>query len=153
IQLDFSRGAAAVVSQGRKPLGVVVERLLSPGGAKVLSPLRGFRIKPLRSRDSRPWLTTAAAPRLNAQRPQRDGDKPMNRSYIRPVLYVLGVLVLVGTLVGARFLAPGAGGGTDATDPVKSRMQESAAPAKAGSGPVVIGFVDSNPTMVQYGLP
>lgn len=78
----------------------------------------------------------------------------MNRSYIRPLLYGLGVLLVVGTLVGARFLSPGAGGGGDAApDPVKSRIQDNAGPAKAGAGPVVIGYVDSNPTMVQYGLP
>lgn len=63
----------------------------------------------------------------------------------RPVLLAAGGLLLVGSLLGARLLAPGGGGGTAAA----------AAPATngAGSGPVVLGFVDSDPGPVAHGLP
>lgn len=77
----------------------------------------------------------------------------MKRSYFRPVLITLGVLLLVGTLVGSRFLSPGSGPGADPMESVKSRIQEATAPSRAGNGPVVLGYVDSNPTMVRYGLP
>lgn len=77
----------------------------------------------------------------------------MRSSTFRPVLYVVGVLLAVGTLVGARFLSAGSGGGTDPLEAAKARYHEAAAPARAGSGPVVLGYVDSNPSMVQYGLP
>ena len=64
---------------------------------------------------------------------------------IRPVLVVLGVLAVVGTLLGARFLSPGSGGGGDS--------QSKLAPPGKGSGPVVIGFVDTDPQPATYGLP
>ena len=63
----------------------------------------------------------------------------------RPVLLAAGGLLLVGSLLGARLLAPGGGGGT----------ASAAAPATngTGSGPVVLGFVDSDPGPVAHGLP
>jgi len=70
-------------------------------------------------------------------------------------MYVIGIMVLAGTLVGARFLVPGAGNGgvPESPDPVKSRLQDSAVLARVGTGPIVLGYVDSSPSMVQYGLP
>jgi multidrug resistance efflux pump len=65
---------------------------------------------------------------------------------IRPVLVGLGVLLVVGTLLGARFLSPGGGGGGDS-------QPKSALAAPKGSGPVVIGFVDTDPQPATYGLP
>jgi len=55
-------------------------------------------------------------------------------------------LFLVGSLLGAGLLASGAG---------TQDKPKTAAPTngKNGSGPVFIGFVDSNPAPVQYGLP
>ena len=66
---------------------------------------------------------------------------------IRPVLVVVGVLLVVGTLLGARYLSPGSGGGGDGTQP-----QKGLPPAKP-SGPVVIGFVGTDPEPATYGLP
>lgn len=68
----------------------------------------------------------------------------------RPFLYVLGVVVVVGSLLGARLLSPGSGGGS--SDPTQPK---SAIPTngKAGSGPVVIGYVDTDPGPVAHGLP
>lgn len=63
----------------------------------------------------------------------------------RPALVVVGVLLLVGSLLGARLLAPGAGGGTDPS--------AAPPPAATGSGPIVLGYVDSNPRPVETGLP
>ena len=60
----------------------------------------------------------------------------------RPALVVVGVLLVVGSLLGARLLAPGAGGGS-AADP--------APPVPAGSGPIVLGYVDSDPRPVETG--
>lgn len=65
----------------------------------------------------------------------------------RPVLVVLGVLLVVGTLLGARYLSPGSGGGGDAQP--KSALPPQSKP----SGPVVIGFVDTDPQPATYGLP
>ena len=67
---------------------------------------------------------------------------------MRPVLVVLGVLTVVGTLLGARYLSPGSGGGGDAQP--KSALPPQNKPA---SGPVVIGFVDTDPQPATYGLP
>lgn len=71
------------------------------------------------------------------------------RSRIRPVLYVLGGLLVVGTLLGARSLTQGAGGG-EGTSPTKSAIPMN---GKGGSGPVVVGFVDTDPPVVSHGLP
>ena len=65
---------------------------------------------------------------------------------IRPVLIVVGGLLLVGSLLGAKLLATGGAEPTPKT----------AAPptnGKAGTGPVVIGYVDSDPRPVVHGLP
>jgi multidrug resistance efflux pump len=64
----------------------------------------------------------------------------------RPVVLVCGGLFLIGSLLGAGLLASGAG---------TQDKPKSAAPTngKNGSGPVFIGFVDSDPSPVQYGLP
>jgi multidrug resistance efflux pump len=66
----------------------------------------------------------------------------------RKALYAVGGGVLVGSLLGARLLTHGGGGGTTAT----------ASPAgptngKEGSGPVVLGIADSNPSPIRFGLP
>jgi hypothetical protein len=62
----LSGGAAAVNSQGRQPLERDAITRQSPGGATVGAALSGLaaRSGPF-SRASRPWLLTAAAPRLN----------------------------------------------------------------------------------------
>jgi multidrug resistance efflux pump len=68
---------------------------------------------------------------------------------VRPVLYLLGVLLVVGSLLGARLLTHGSGGGTEPT-------QKTAAPpsnGKNGTGPIVTGHVDSDPPPIPYGLP
>jgi multidrug efflux pump subunit AcrA (membrane-fusion protein) len=78
----------------------------------------------------------------------------MKSSRLRPALFVLGVMLMVGTLLGARHLAPGAGGGdAPAPESAKSKLQDTTVPSKAGSGPVVLGFVDSDPPVVKFGLP
>lgn len=69
---------------------------------------------------------------------------------VRPLLLVLGGLLVIGSLLGARLLAPGAGGGT------VEAGQKSALPVatgKEGTGPVVLGYADSDPSPVGYGLP
>lgn len=65
---------------------------------------------------------------------------------VRPVLYLVGVLLVVGSLLGARLLTHGSGGGTDATP-------KTAAPPAAGNGPIVKGQADSDPRPIEYGLP
>jgi multidrug resistance efflux pump len=68
---------------------------------------------------------------------------------VRPLLFVLGGLLVVGSLLGARLLAHGSGGGAEAT-------AKTAAPTtngRDGSGPVVIGYADSDPPPVEYRLP
>src|SRR4051812_21126163 len=64
----------------------------------------------------------------------------------RPVLIVLAGLLAVGSLLGARLLATGSGSGT--TTPAAEPTN-----GKGGSGPVVIGKVDTNPRPVEHGLP
>jgi len=64
------------------------------------------------------------------------------------VLVVLAVLLVVGTLLGARYLSPGSGGGSDAQ--AKSALPPA---SKSASGPVVIGFVGTDPEPAIYGLP
>ena len=64
----------------------------------------------------------------------------------RPVLFLCGGFLLIGSLLGATLLATGAKPGD---------APKTAAPTngKNGSGPVFIGFVDSDPVPVWYGLP
>ncbi|MBA4190512.1 MAG: hypothetical protein C0467_21200 [Planctomycetaceae bacterium] len=69
---------------------------------------------------------------------------------IRPVLFILGVLLLVGTLVGAGALR--AGNGQPSTEVAKSANPTPSPTAKAG-GPITMGTVDSDPPPVSYGLP
>jgi multidrug resistance efflux pump len=68
---------------------------------------------------------------------------------MRPVLLALGVLLVVGMLLGARFLSPGSGGGGDAQP--KSALPPATKPQTGG--PVVIGYVDTDPLPATYGLP
>jgi multidrug resistance efflux pump len=64
----------------------------------------------------------------------------------RPLLIVTGLLLAIGSLLGAKLLASGS-----TADP----LPKTAAPTngKNGSGPVVIGYVDTDPRPVQIGLP
>jgi multidrug resistance efflux pump len=66
---------------------------------------------------------------------------------VRPALYVLGVLLVVGTLVGARAMtnAHGAAEGQQTAHPAPGNE-------KAG-GPIVMGTVDSDPPPADYRLP
>src|SRR2546423_12564216 len=67
IAVDFSRTAAAVNSQGRKPLVSIQLDSRSPNGATVLSPRWGFDILvPLRTRGLHPWLLTVGPLGLHA---------------------------------------------------------------------------------------
>jgi len=66
---------------------------------------------------------------------------------VRPLLFVLGGLLIIGSLLGARLLTHGAGGATDAAKPATPTN------GKDGSGPVVLGTVDSNPSPIGFGLP
>jgi multidrug resistance efflux pump len=68
---------------------------------------------------------------------------------VRPLLYLLGVLLVVGSLLGARALTHGSGGGGGEQAP------KTAAPSngKNGSGTVFLGKVDSDPPPIDYGLP
>ena len=68
---------------------------------------------------------------------------------IKPLLFVLGGLLVIGSLLGARLLTHGAGGGT--TEPAKSAPGPTN--GKDGSGPVVLGTVDSNPSPIGFFLP
>jgi len=66
----------------------------------------------------------------------------------RKVLYAIGGGLLVGSLLGARLLTSGG--------PAVTAVAPSAnAPAngKEGSGPVVLGIADSNPSPIGFGLP
>lgn len=65
---------------------------------------------------------------------------------IRPLLFVLGGLLVIGSLLGARLLTHGGGGTTDPT--AKSAPTN----GKDGSGPVVLGTADSNPSPIKFGL-
>ena len=67
---------------------------------------------------------------------------------IKPLLYVLGGLLIIGSLLGARLLTHGAGGGT--AEPAKPPGPTN---GKDGSGPVVLGTVDSNPSPIGFFLP
>ncbi|HEX4608775.1 MAG TPA: biotin/lipoyl-binding protein [Urbifossiella sp.] len=65
---------------------------------------------------------------------------------VRPLVVAAGGVVLVGSLLGARLLGPGGGGGTDSTGKAPP------APGKDTLGTVVIGMADSDPSPVEYGL-
>ncbi len=64
---------------------------------------------------------------------------------MRPVLIVVGLLLLVGSIVGARNLT-GSGG------PEAKAKGGDPAPRATG-GPIVLGLVDTDPPPVPYGLP
>jgi len=64
---------------------------------------------------------------------------------VRPLLFVLGGLLVIGSLLGARLLTHGGGGGT-------TTAPDNATNGKAGSGPVFLGYADSNPSPVGFGL-
>jgi len=65
---------------------------------------------------------------------------------LRPLLFVLGGLLVIGSLLGARLLTAGGGGGTDTTPaPPPS--------SKTALGTIVQGNVDSDPPPVYTGLP
>src|SRR5262245_1045601 len=65
------------------------------------------------------------------------------RKQVRPLLFVLGVLLVGGSVAGARLLTAGGGGTDNSAKPTNG---------KEGSGPVVIGYVDSDPSPIGYGL-
>jgi multidrug resistance efflux pump len=67
---------------------------------------------------------------------------------IRPLLFILGGLVVIGSLLGARLLTHGSGGGGDT--PAKGSLPTN---GKQGSGPIFIGYADSNPSPIGFGLP
>src|SRR6516165_6880514 len=65
---------------------------------------------------------------------------------LRPAMYLLGLTLLVATLLGARALTAGHGNADHKTPEP---------PANGGgkaTGPVVLGTVESDKPMVQYGL-
>jgi multidrug resistance efflux pump len=66
----------------------------------------------------------------------------------RKALYAVGGGLLVGSLLGARLLTHGGGGGTTAAAPPAGPTN-----GKDGSGPVVLGIADSNPSPISFGLP
>lgn len=68
---------------------------------------------------------------------------------IRPALFVLALLLAIGSLLGARLLATGSGTGTATAGATETTN------GRGGSGPVVIGFVDSDPRPIELvpGLP
>jgi multidrug resistance efflux pump len=68
---------------------------------------------------------------------------------VRPLLYLLGVLLVVGSLLGARLLSHGSGGGSEA--PPKTAIPPTN--GKNGIGLVVIGYADSDSPVVGFGLP
>jgi multidrug efflux pump subunit AcrA (membrane-fusion protein) len=68
---------------------------------------------------------------------------------VRPLVFIGGVLLLVGSLLGARLFSHGAGGGTDST----TKSPTPVANVKDGPGMIVIGYADSDPPPVKYGLP
>ena len=68
----------------------------------------------------------------------------------RPVLIVLGGLLVVGSLLGARLLAHGSGGGSDGQSPKTAAPQGN---GKGGTGLIVTGYVYPKTPMIDYGLP
>jgi multidrug resistance efflux pump len=67
---------------------------------------------------------------------------------VRPGLYLLGVALVIGSLVGARALT--AGNGSNSNNEPKTANPNYAVKA---AGPIVLGTVDSDPSPVWYGLP
>jgi len=67
----------------------------------------------------------------------------------RPALFVLAIVLLVGTMIGAGALTAGHG---EAAGSPKTTTPSPAASTKAG-GPITMGTVDSDPPPVAYGLP
>jgi multidrug resistance efflux pump len=65
---------------------------------------------------------------------------------LRPVFYLLGVALVIGSLVGARALT----GDGKAAD---SKTANPAANGAKAGGLIVLGTVDSTPSKVSYGLP
>jgi multidrug efflux pump subunit AcrA (membrane-fusion protein) len=66
----------------------------------------------------------------------------------RPALFVLGALLLVGSLLGARALTKANGQGNG-----EQPKTANPAPTAKLSGPIVLGTVDSDPSPVPYLLP
>ncbi|MDB5309498.1 MAG: hypothetical protein JWO38_3700 [Gemmataceae bacterium] len=66
----------------------------------------------------------------------------------RPPLFVLGGLLLIGSLLGGRLLTHGSGGGTE---PAGKTTLPAHAPDTPGT--IFLGFVDSDPPPVSHGLP
>jgi multidrug resistance efflux pump len=64
----------------------------------------------------------------------------------RKVVYAIGGSLLVGSLLGAHFLTAAGGGASTAAPPA------TVANGKEGSGPVVLGVADSNPSPIGFGL-
>ncbi len=64
---------------------------------------------------------------------------------MRPVLIVVGLALVIGSLVGARALT----GGSEAA----GKGEPAPAPRAAGGGPIMLGTVDTDPPPVSYGLP
>jgi multidrug resistance efflux pump len=64
---------------------------------------------------------------------------------MRPVLIVLGLVLAIGSMVGARALTHGGSGDASAKPPDTG--------PRSASGLYVIGYVDTDPSPVQYGLP
>ncbi len=67
---------------------------------------------------------------------------------MRSLLVAAGGVALVGSLLGARLLGAGGGGGTDAT----GKSPPGPVP-KDATGTVVLGTADSDPPPARYGLP
>jgi multidrug resistance efflux pump len=68
---------------------------------------------------------------------------------VRPVLFILGVALLLGSVVGARALTNASAKTREGGEP---RTANPSVAVKAG-GPIVLGTVDSDPPPVWYGLP
>jgi multidrug resistance efflux pump len=67
---------------------------------------------------------------------------------MRPALFVVGVAILLGSVVGARALTNGNGKGNN-----EQPKTVNPAPTAKLSGPIVLGTVDSEPSPVPYLLP
>jgi multidrug resistance efflux pump len=80
--------------------------------------------------------------------PHHKGDLPMTRISsvlrLRHSLYLIGVILIIGSLIGAKALKGGGDG--DKNDPSNTNTAKLV-------GPVVMGTVDSNPQPIKYLLP
>jgi multidrug resistance efflux pump len=65
---------------------------------------------------------------------------------LRHTLYLLGVVLMIGSLLGAKLLTDGNGGGNEKNEQGRSNPEKLV-------GPVVMGTVDSDPQPIPYGLP